>query len=314
MAIPVYMFTGFLESGKTQFIIDTLLDPGFTDGEKTLIIACEEGEIEYDEEFLAETNSVVFQIESKEDFNHATLTEAFAAEKPDRVVLEYNGMWDLDLAQREFPHNWDLYQIVTTINAETYELYLRNMGSKIIQHVGASEMVIFNRCTPELKDYIRTTNVLAMNPRAYIFLEDINGDSEEYSKDLPLPYDIEADTIELADEDFGAFYVDLMNDPTKYEGKIVKTKALVHRQSDFTSDRFAAGRFAMVCCADDITYIAVYCDMPEAAAKVEEKSWVNITAYIDIDFIEDFGEDSAVLKVMNYEPAEPPEEDLIYFR
>jgi len=314
MDIPVYMFTGFLESGKTQFVIDTLLDPGFTDGEKTLIIACEEGEIEYDREFLKETNSAVFTIDSQEDFNRANLKNAVLAEKPDRIMLEYNGMWDIKLVEQQLPHNWDLYQIVTTINAETYELYLKNMGPKIIEHVGISELVIFNRCTPELRDYIRSTNVLAMNPRAMIFLEDENGDSEDYTEGLPLPYDIDADVIELEDDQFGAFYVDLMNAPEKYEGKTVKTKVLVHRRADYAPERFAAGRFAMVCCADDISYIAVYCDMPDAVSKVEEESWAYITAHIAIEYIEDLNEDGAVLKVMDYSPAEKPEEDLIYFR
>lgn len=314
MAIPVYMFTGFLESGKTQFIKDTLLDPGFTEDEKTLIIACEEGEVEYDQEFLKETNSYVFYIESEEDFKKSILQKAVKDAKADRIILEYNGMWDIHLVEQRAPFGWDIYQTVTTINAETYELYLKNMGPKIIEHVGISEMVIFNRCTPELKEYIRTTNVLAMNPRAMIFLEDEYGDAEDYKKGMPLPYDITSDIIELKDHQFGDFYVDLMNDPGKYHGKSVKTKVLVHRQSDYSPERFAAGRFAMVCCADDISYIAVFCDMPDAASIVEKESWANITAQIEMEYLPELGEDCAVLKVASYEKADKPDEELIYFR
>ena len=46
--IPMYVFTGFLESGKTKFIQETLEDPRFNSGEKTLLLVLEEGEEEYD--------------------------------------------------------------------------------------------------------------------------------------------------------------------------------------------------------------------------------------------------------------------------
>ena len=83
-----------------------------------------------------------------------------AAEKADadRVVLEYNGMWDIRLINQGFPKDWELFQIITTINAETYQVYLANMGSKIMEHVANSELIVFNRCTDELKDFIHTTN------------------------------------------------------------------------------------------------------------------------------------------------------------
>ena len=44
---PVYLVTGFLEAGKTKFINDTMKDPKFTEADKVLVIACEEGEEEY---------------------------------------------------------------------------------------------------------------------------------------------------------------------------------------------------------------------------------------------------------------------------
>ena len=45
MDIPVYLITGFLESGKTTFINETISDPEFSQGERTLLICCEEGEV-----------------------------------------------------------------------------------------------------------------------------------------------------------------------------------------------------------------------------------------------------------------------------
>ncbi|OYP12814.1 hypothetical protein CG709_08230, partial [Lachnotalea glycerini] len=66
MEVPVYLFTGLLESGKTGFIKDTIQDPNFSHGEKTLIILCEEGLEEFDETFLKENGASIVIVESDE--------------------------------------------------------------------------------------------------------------------------------------------------------------------------------------------------------------------------------------------------------
>ena len=223
-------------------------------------------------------------------------------------------MWEIRLLEQEFPRDWEIYQIVTTINAETYEVYLKNMGSRIIEQVGASELVVFNRCTPELNEMIRSTNVKAMNPRALIFLEDRSGNAEDYSEGMPLPFDLDADVIEIADEDFGTWYIDAMNEPEKYDGKTVMFRGQLHRRPDDPADRFAAGRFAMVCCAEDISFLAFFCIMKRAAELVKEEGWANIRADIHTEYCHEFRGDAPMLYVTSLEPADPPEEDLVYFR
>ncbi len=312
MSIPVYVFAGFLESGKTSFIKDTLMDPGFTENEKTLLIACEDGEEEYDKEFLDAANCAFLGLESEDDFNGALLTKAAKKVSPDRIVIEYNGMWSLRLLEQEFPHDWELYQIITTINAETYELYLNNMGSRIMEHVGASELVVFNRCTDELKEYIHTTNIRAMNPRAYIYLEDLDGNAEDFSENEPLPYDLDADLIEIQPNDYGRFYVDAMNDPEKYDGKKVQLYAQLHKREEDPPQRFAAGRFSMVCCAQDIAYLAFFCDMPDAHSIVKERGYANLTAEIHNEYVADFHGNVPVLHITDFQEAEAPEDDLLY--
>ncbi|MBR2779777.1 MAG: hypothetical protein IKD85_06370 [Firmicutes bacterium] len=312
-SIPVYVFAGFLESGKTRFIKDTIRDPGFTRNEKTLLIACEDGEEEYDKAFLRETNCKLLMIDSQDEFTGSLLVKAARKEQPDRVVIEYNGMWDLRLLERELPYNWELYQIINTINAETYEIYLNNMGSKIMEHAAASELIVFNRCTDELKDYIHTTNIRAMNPRAYIFLEDIYGQAEDFSDNEPLPFDTDGDSIEIQPEHFGRFYVDAMNDPDKYEGKTVQIYAQLHKREEDPPERFAAGRFSMVCCADDIAFLAFFADMEGADQKVVERDYANITATVAKEFVKEFQAEVPVLKVTEFQPAEAPEDDLLYF-
>lgn len=312
-SIPVYVFVGFLESGKTRFIKDTISDPGFTRNEKTLLIACEDGEEEYDSEFLSRTNCKLLMIDSPDEFTGALLVKAFRKEKPDRVVIEYNGMWDLRILDRELPYNWELYQIINTINAETYEIYLNNMGSKIMEHAAAAELIVFNRCTQELKDYIHTTNIRAMNPRAYIFLEDIYGQAEDFSENEPLPFDLDADVVDIPPDLFGRFYVDAMNAPDRYEGKTVKLYAQLHKRPEDPAERFAAGRFSMVCCADDIAFLAFFADMDGADKKVVERDYANITAVVAKEFVKEFQDEVPVLKVTDFEPAKAPEDDLVYF-
>lgn len=174
------------------------------------------------------------------------------------------------------------------------------MGPKIIEQVGVSELVVFNRCTPKLNEMIRTTNVKAMNPRAIIFLEDRNGNAEDYSEGMPLPFDIDAPVIDITDDDFGTWYVDAMNDPAKYDGKTVKVKVQLHRRPTDADNRFIAGRFAMVCCADDISFIAFYCVMDQAADIIEEEGWADIKAVVRTEYDEEFHGDAPILYITEF--------------
>ena len=50
--IPVYLVSGFMDSGKTTLIEDTLYNQGFAEEGRTLLICCEDGDVEYDKEAL----------------------------------------------------------------------------------------------------------------------------------------------------------------------------------------------------------------------------------------------------------------------
>ena len=160
MAIPVYMFAGFLESGKTSFIASVLQDPGFTRDESTLIIQCEEGETEYEPDMLKKTHSVVECIEDEDEYNGDTLRAFVRKHHPDRVIVEMNGMWDLDAAIERTPKVLEIYQIITTVNAETFDLYAKNMGQRTLQHITDADMVVFG------ENRIRDVNTFE-NPRVY---------------------------------------------------------------------------------------------------------------------------------------------------
>ena len=95
MGIPVYIFTGLLEGGKTTFMKEVLSDPNFTETEKTLIVQLEEGIEEFDDDFLKKCNCSLISFDEIEDVTIAALKKAVSENKADRVMVELNGMWDL---------------------------------------------------------------------------------------------------------------------------------------------------------------------------------------------------------------------------
>ena len=153
--IPVYLFTGFMDSGKTSLILETLFENDFTEEDRGLIIACEDGEVEYDEEKLKTVNARVAMIESQEDFTPEKLEALSVEYHPDVVFLEYNGTWDADLLyEMDLPEFWVIVQSLATVDAQTFEMYLTNMRTMMMEQLFKAEVVIFNRCddnTPKSK-------------------------------------------------------------------------------------------------------------------------------------------------------------------
>ena len=189
--IPVYVFTGFLESGKTQFIKEIIADPDFTENERTALLLCEEGIEEYDEREMMRYGTAIVPIESPERLTPNILKRVEQKYDPDRILIEYNGMWKLDDLIAAFPARWELYQIVTTVDASTFELYSNNMGPMMFEHITTADLVVFNRCTDALKEMLYQKNIRAMNPRATIYLDDVDGNSEDYNRNMPLPFDVD---------------------------------------------------------------------------------------------------------------------------
>ena len=110
---PVYMINGFLESGKTEFITFTLQQPYFKTQGKTLLIVCEEGENEYEEAVLKKNGTVLEMIEEEEEFTPQHLIELEKKHKPERIIIEYNGMWNYK--NMKLPWYWKIEQQITII-------------------------------------------------------------------------------------------------------------------------------------------------------------------------------------------------------
>ena len=306
---PVYVINGFLESGKTEFITYTLAQPYFRIRGVTLILLCEEGEVEYEPALLAQTRSVVERIEREEDFNPAHLTELEKKHKPERIIIEYNGMWNYK--NMKLPWYWKIEQQITTIDGSTFPMYYTNMRSLLAEMVRKSEMIIFNRCdgVKELNVYKR--NIKAVNQGADVIFEDANGEINEIFEE-DLPYDLKADVIRLDDNGYGIWYLDCLDHLERYEGKTVSFIAMVLRPEDFPKGYFVPGRMAMTCCAEDMAFLGYACQYGQAES-LKPKEWVQVTARVCREYWKDYQGEGPILHALKVEKTRAPKEAVISF-
>ena len=306
---PVYMINGFLESGKTEFICFTLAQPYFKIKGKTLLILCEEGENEYDEALLRASNTVLELVEEEEDFTPNKLIELEKKHKPERIIIEYNGMWNYKNAK--LPFHWKIEQQITTIDGSTFPMYFNNMRSLLAEQVRNSEMIIFNRCDgiEDLGSYRR--NIKAINPSADVIFETADGEVDEIFEE-DLPYDLNQDVIALDNTGYGIWYIDSMDHLDRYIGKKIQFVAMVYRPDDFPKGFFVPGRMAMTCCADDMAFLGYACEFA-GAETLKQKEWVKVTATVSREYWEDYNGEGPILHAISVEKTKAPKEEIISF-
>ena len=307
---PVYIITGFLESGKTKFITEMLEDDGFSEGERTLLLCCEEGEEEYDAELLQRTNTVLVNLE--DDSALERLVEIDDEYKPERVLIEYNSTWLLEnLYAAEKPESWDLAQIIALVDSTPFDIYLKNMRKFMADGLQEADQVIFNRCTEETTKSPYRRTVLAMNNTARIFFENTDGSMDDGVADEDLPYDVNAPVIEIGATQFGTFYLDALEHADRYDGKTIHVKGRAFRMKGMPKKCFVFGRHAMTCCADDIGGIGYLCKVQGELPK--ENAWIMLPAKVEAGFSALHNRDGINLVAQTINPAKPPEEELVYF-
>ncbi|NLL77527.1 MAG: GTPase [Clostridiales bacterium] len=306
---PVYIINGFLESGKTEFITYTLEQPYFQVKGRTLLILCEEGEIEYDEKLLKMSRVDLEMIEDEEDFNPAHLLELEKKYKPERIIIEYNGMWNYK--NMKLPWHWTIEQQVTTIDASTFPMYFNNMKSLLAEMIRKSELIIFNRCdgVEDLNSYKR--NIKAINQKAEIVFEDSNGEVNEIMED-DLPYSLKDEIISLDDKGYGIWYLDSLDHLERYIGKKVQFTAMVLKPEGFPQGYFVPGRMAMTCCADDMAFLGFACSYDKADS-LTDKQWIKITAVVKKEYFADYNGEGPVLEALRVEQTKAPKEEVISF-
>lgn len=306
---PVYIINGFLESGKTEFIVYTLAQPYFQMKGKTLLVLCEEGENEYDEELLKDSNTILELIEEEEDFTPAALMELDKKYRPERVIIEYNGMWNFK--NMKLPWHWSIEQQITCIDASTFPMYYTNMKSLLAEMVRKSEMIIFNRCDgiEDLASYKR--NMKAVNQKAEIIFEDSNGEIDEIFED-DLPYDLTDDPIVLDNAGYGIWYIDSMDHLERYIDKRIQFTAQALKPENFPEDVFVPGRMVMTCCADDMSFLGYVCKY-DKASQLANRDWVKVTALVKKEYWADYNGEGPVLHAAKVEKTKAPREEIISF-
>ena len=309
--IPVYFFTGFMDSGKTTLIQETLFENGFAeDDDRILIIACEDGDVEYDTEKLKTINASVATIDTEAEFNTEHLQEIADQYRPDVVFVEYNGTWGVgEVYEMELPKNWVIVQSLATVDATTFEMYMANMRSMMMEQFFQAEVVIFNRCDDNTPKSKFRGNIKAVNRPAQIVYERADGTIDE-----ELPFDINADVIEISDADYALWFMDCMENPKKYDGKKVHFLGLVYNPKDGKVKRgvIVPGRFAMTCCVEDITFLGMMCKTGMENTP-EHRSWIDLTARIKVEFAREYKGKGPILYPIEMKPAEKPQDELVYF-
>jgi len=310
--IPLYLITGFLDAGKTTLLTDTLNMDYFNDGQRTVLLMCEDGEEEYDPQHLSQRNCRLIPIENQEQITTAFLQEIDRRYQPERVLMEYNGMWPIQvLRDLKLPKTWGLYQAIDVIDGTTFEMYRNNMQSMIVDMVTEADMVLFNRCTPDMPLSGWKRSIRAANRMCEIVFED--GKGEELEVEDILPYSLDAPHIDLEDADYGIWYLDIQEHPERYRDKTITYKAQVMTGMRLPKGSFVPGRNAMTCCVEDIRFFGFLCKYDRARA-LKKGEWVTVTAEIRWERAAVYDGEGVVLYASSVEKAEKPDDPLVYFR
>ncbi len=312
MNMPVYLFTGFLEGGKTTIIQESLADKRFNSGEKTLLIMCEEGVEELDPSKFWGKNVTVRTIDDEKDLTLAKLTELEREHRYDRVIIEYNGMWMLDTLYRNMPRDWAIYQNMMFAEARTFLNYNANMRQLVFDKLKDAEMIVLNRAYEGVdKEEIHKV-VRGISRRASIVYDYADGHVEYDDIEDPLPFDVNAEVIDIKDEDFALWYRDLSENMKSYEGKTVHFKGLIARDDKLPSNSAIIGRHIMTCCADDIQYGGMVCVF-KSASPLKTGDWISVKGKVKLETAKVYRAKGPVVYVETTEFAVAPKQEVATF-
>lgn len=312
MDIPVYLFSGFLDAGKTKFIDETLKDKRFESKEPTLLILCEEGEEEYNTCAYSGGKVIIKTVEEESDLSTELFNNFINETKATRVIIEYNGMWKLSSLYTALPKEFIIYQEFMLMDSTTALTYNSNMRSLVVDKLNGAELVVFNRFSDSTDKLALHKIVRGISRRADIVYEYIDGSVAYDDIEDPLPFDIGAPIIEIKDKDYAIWYRDMTEELPKYNGKTVKFKGIVAKNTDMPKGSFVIGRHVMTCCADDITYSGIVCDW-SGSETLMQRDWIIITAKIEIKKHKMYGKKGPVLTVKEAVKTSPPAEELATF-
>ena len=314
--IPVYLFTGFLESGKTKFIQETLEDNSFNNGPRMLLLVCEEGIEEYEPDNFASENIFMETIESEDELSASYLEELRKKHRCSYVIIEYNGMWMLDSLYLNLPDDWVVAQEFLFIDSATFLNYNNNMRQLMVDKIQSCEPAVLNRFPAGDEDLKMQAHkiIRAVNRRCDIAFEAPDGKVTYDDIELPLPYDLNAPVVEIEDDDYAIFLQDIMEEPEKYEGKRVRLKGRAVLESEsLKPGYFLFGRQVMTCCIEDIRFIPILAEWKNLSG-MTNMGWYTVTARVDIRLMPDiYNGPGPVLHVRSIVSAQRPEQEVAMF-
>ncbi len=312
MKLPVYLFTGFLEGGKTTIIQESLCDQKFNSGEKTLVLMCEEGITELDPSLFWGQNVSIQFVETESWFTKENLEVLPKAHRLDRIIIEYNGMWSLNTLFNALPSGWEIYQNMMFADANTFVTYNANLRQLTVDKLQTAEMVVLNRADEKTdKDEIHKI-VRGISRRATIVYDYPDGHVEYDDIEDPLPFDINAPVIEIADDDYALWYRDLSENMEAYDNKVVKFKGIVATDTRIPKNSVVIGRHIMTCCEADIQYsglVATFQNVP----KLKTRDWITVTGKLRIETNKIYRTPGPVLYVESTDFAVPPNQEVATF-
>ena len=317
--VPVYLFTGFLDAGKTSFIQETLEEEEFNIGERTLLLLCEEGEIEYDPSRFYDSSNVFFDsIDSEDDLTEEILDAKFRSHDANRVIIEWNGMWDLNRLYDNMPPEWIIYQQSMFADANTFIMYNTNIRQQTFEQLKGAELVVFNRCkkTESFRDWQMQVHKICRvaNRRNQIVYE--FGPDDILLDDIPdpLPYDMNQKLLHIKDSFFAEWYRDINENQDNYQGKEIIIKGRVAIGEGLKDDEFIFGRHVMTCCEADIAFAGLLCKGSEKKiSKLTNGQWVEIRAVIKVEYTDMYGEVGPVLYCSNVTKVDPCDPEVATF-
>ena len=312
MKLPVYLFTGFLEGGKTRIIQESLNDQNFNSVDKTLVLMCEEGIEELDPSQFWGQNVRIHPVEEESWLTKENLEGLVKNHRVDRIIIEYNGMWSLQTLYANMPSGWAIYQNMMFADANTFISYNNNMRQLTVDKLMDAEMIVLNRTTDQIdKEQIHKI-VRGITRRAAIVYDYPDGHVEYDEIEDPLPFDINAPVIEIADEDYAIWYRDLSEEMDQYRGKAVKFKGIVATDPRLPKNAAILGRHVMTCCVDDIQYSGLVCIFKELP-KLKTRDWITVKGTLKIESCKLYRQPGPVLYVDSTEFAVPPKQEVATF-
>ena len=253
------------------------------------------------------------EIENESDINRTKLATLAKAHRADRVLIEYNGMWNLKTLYDAVPRGWLIYQQLLFADADTFVNYNNNMRSLVVDKLSGCELVVFNRPSDATNKEELHKIVRGVTRRASIAYEYPDGTLEYDNEEDPLPFDIDAPIIEIEDRDYALWFRDFAEDIKKYNGKTIKFKGIVGIDKKMKPGCAICGRHVMTCCVEDIEFKGLVCEGVPESAGLKNRDWIILTARINIEYHELYKKPGPVLHVLSIEKSSQPEQEVATF-